>query len=193
MSAAAPHGEPLARPESPAAMFFAFNRLALQGFGGVLAVAQVELVERRRWLTKEEFLDTLSVAQVLPGPNVVNLSLMLGDRCFGLRGAAASLAGLLVVPLVIVLALAALYTQFSQWPMVSGALRGMGVVAAGLVIATALKLRSTLKSNPMGMPLSLGFGALTFGAVALLRWPLVAVIAGVGSLAIACAWRALKR
>jgi chromate transporter len=186
-------GEPLARPESPAALFFAFNRLALQGFGGVLAVAQVELVERRRWLTKDEFLDTLSVAQVLPGPNVVNLSLMLGDRYFGLRGAAASLAGLLAVPLVIVLALAALYTHFAQWPMVSGALRGMGVVAAGLIIATAMKLRSTLKSNPMGMPLCLGFGALTFGAVALLRWPLVGVIAGIGSVAIACAWRALGK
>jgi chromate transporter len=193
MNSPAPSSEMLARPESPATLFYAFNRLALQGFGGVLAVAQVELVERHRWLTKEEFLETLSVAQVLPGPNVVNLSLMLGDRYFGLRGAAASLAGLLVVPLVIVLALAALYTQFAQWPAVSGALRGMGVVAAGLIIATALKLRSTLKSNPMGMPLCLGFGALTFGAVALLRWPLVGVIAGIGSLAIVCAWRALRR
>jgi chromate transporter len=193
MSGVVPSGDTLARPESPTALFFAFNRLALQGFGGVLAVAQVELVERHRWLTKEEFLETLSVAQVLPGPNVVNLSLMLGDRYFGLRGAAASLTGLLAVPLVIVLALAMLYAQFAQWPAVSGALRGMGVVAAGLIISTALKLRSTLNTNPMGMSLCLGFGALTFGAVALLRWPLVGVIAGIGSLAIFCAWRALKR
>ena len=182
-----------AGPGSPAELFFAFNRLALQGFGGVLAVAQFELVERRRWLTKQEFLDTLSVAQVLPGPNVVNLALMFGDRHFGLRGAAAALTGLLLVPLVIVLALTVLYAQFAQWPMVAGALRGMGVVAAGLVIATALKLRSTLERNPMGMPLCLGFGALTFVAVALLRWPLVGVIAGIGALAIACAWRAARR
>jgi chromate transporter len=130
---------------------------------------------------------------VLPGPNVVNLSLMLGDRYFGLRGAAASLAGLLAVPLVIVLVLAALYAQFAQRPAVNGALRGMGVVAAGLIIATALKLRSTLDSNPMGLPLCLGFGALTFVAVAWLRWPLVGVIAGIGSMAIWAAWRALKR
>jgi len=193
MSDGAPSRDTLARPESPAALFFAFNRLALQGFGGVLAVAQVELVERRRWLTKDAFLDTLSIAQVLPGPNVVNLALMLGDRYFGLRGAAASLAGLLAVPLVIVLALAALYTQFARWPAVSGALRGMGVVAAGLIVSTALKLRGSLKRNPMGLPLCLALGALTFVAVALLRWPLVGVIAVVGSLAIACAWRALKR
>jgi chromate transporter len=179
-------------PESPKALFFAFNRLALQGFGGVLAIAQVELVERRRWLTKDEFLELLSVAQVLPGPNVVNLALMLGDRHCGPRGAAAALAGLLAVPLVIVLGLAALYAQFAQWPAVAGALRGMGLVAAGLVIATALKLLGTLKRNPMGLAACLGFGALTFGAVALLRWPLVGVIVVVGSLAIACAWRALK-
>jgi chromate transporter len=181
------------RPDSPAALFFAFNRLALQGFGGVLAVAQVELVERRRWLTKEDFLDLLSVAQVLPGPNVVNLALMLGDRYCGLRGALATLAGLLAVPLVIVLALAALYAQFAQWLAVASALRGMGVVAAGLIVATALQLRSTLASNPLGLPLCLGFGALTFAAVALARWPLVAVIGALGSLAIACAWRALRR
>ena len=182
-----------AAPASAAELFIAFNRLALQGFGGVLAVAQFELVERRRWLTKDEFLDTLSVAQVLPGPNVVNLSLMLGDRFFGLRGALASLAGLLLVPLAIVLVLAVLYSQFSHWPLVAGALRGMGVVAAGLIAATALKLRGSLRTNPLGLPLCLAFAAVTFVAVAVLRWPLVGVIGGLGSLAIALAWRALRR
>lgn len=182
-----------ASPASPRELFFAFNRLALQGFGGVLAVTQFELVERRGWLTKEEFLDTLSVAQVLPGPNVVNLSLMLGDRYFGIRGALAALAGLLAVPLVIVLALATVYAQFAHWPMVAGALRGMGVVAAGLIAATALKLRGPLRQNPMGLPMCLAFGALTFVAVAVWRWPLVGVIFGLGSIAIACAWRGLRR
>jgi len=182
-----------ATPASPGELFLAFNRLALQGFGGVLAVAQFELVERRGWLTKEAFLADLSVAQVLPGPNIVNLSLMFGDRCFGLRGAVAALGGLLVVPLAIVLALAALYAQFAQWPMVAGALRGMGVVAAALVVATALKLRGPLRQNPMGLPLCLAFGALTFIAVAVLRWPLVGVVGGLGAIAIACAWRVLRR
>ena len=191
MNEAAPRGA-LDGPASPAALYFAFNRLALQGFGGVLAVAQVELVERRRWLTKDDFVEMLSMAQVLPGPNIVNLSLMYGDRCFGLRGAFAALAGLLLVPLVIVLSLAALYSQFAQVPRVSGALRGMGVVAAGLVIATALKLFGALKSNPLGVPLGLLLAALTFAAVAVLRWPLVAVIGGLGSLAVARAWWTLK-
>jgi chromate transporter len=181
-----------AGPASPLALLVAFNRLALQGFGGVLAVAQVELVERRGWLSKAEFLELLSVAQVLPGPNIVNLALIFGDRCFGLRGAAAAAFGLMALPLVIVLGLAALYGEFASRPMVSGALRGMGIVAAGLVIATALKLLSPLKTHPLGQPLCLGFAALTIALVAGWRWPLGWVVLLVGGAAIACAWRALR-
>src|SRR5882762_8379334 len=82
-------------PQSPAEMFRVFNRLALQGFGGVLPIAQRELVERERWLTREQFVELLSVAQVLPGPNVVNLALMFGDRAFGWRGGLAALGGMI--------------------------------------------------------------------------------------------------
>ena len=92
----------------------------------------------------------LAVSQVLPGPNVVNLALMFGDRCFGLRGAFAALAGMLLAPMIIVLALTALYGHFAQDPVVTGALRGMGAVAAGLVIATGLKLLGTLKRTVDG-------------------------------------------
>ena len=77
-------------PASKADLFFSFSMLALQGFGGVLAVVQRELVEKKRWLTREEFLEDWAVAQILPGPNVVNLSLMIGDRYFGFAGALAA-------------------------------------------------------------------------------------------------------
>ena len=150
-----------------------------------------DLVERRRWLTRTEFIEMLAVAQVLPGPNVVNLALMLGDRYFGLRGAFTALAGMLLAPLVVVLALTMLYAQFSQWPWVAGALRGMGAVAAGLIVSTALKLLATLRNNPLGRPLALALSAFTFIAVALLRWPLVWVIGVLGPVAIALAWRRL--
>src|SRR2546421_12947569 len=95
-------------PRSLSDLFFTFNRMSLQGFGGVLAVAQRELVERKRWMSREQFVEMLSVSQVLPGPNVVNLSLMIGDRHFGLRGAFVALAGMLAIPFVIVLAVTAL-------------------------------------------------------------------------------------
>lgn len=182
-------------PHHPAKLsdvFLAFNRLALQGFGGVLAVTQRELVERRRWLSRVEFLELLSAAQLLPGPNVVNLALMLGDRFFGLRGALSALAGILCMPTVIVLALATTYTQFAETALVSGMLRGMGAVAAGLIVATALKLIGALDSNPLGRSLAYAIVALTLLAIAGLRWPLFAVLAGLGPLSVGLAWRRLK-
>jgi chromate transporter len=181
-----PEGE--RTPQSPGELFRVFNRMALQGFGGVLAVAQRELVERQRWLRREQFLQMLSLAQVLPGPNIVNLALMIGDRFFGWRGAVAALAGLTCVPLLIVLLLAALYRETLHRPMVAGALRGMGAVAAGLVIATALKLAGTLRTSAMGWKIGAGFALLTFVAIGVLRWPMVGVVLGLGSAAVAAAW-----
>ena len=183
----------LARPQSLSDLFYTFNRMALQGFGGVLAVAQRELVERERWMTREQFVETLAVSQVLPGPNFVNMALMIGDRHFGLRGAFVALAGMLLVPLVIVLALTALYAEFASHPMVSGALRGMGAVAAGLVISTALKLSTTLRKGAMGLALGIVFAALTFVAIGLLHWPLVWLLAGLAPIAVATAWIRLGR
>src|SRR6476620_6589766 len=94
------------QPHSLSDLFFSFTFLALQGFGGVLAVVQLELVERKRWLTREEFIEDWAVAQIMPGPNVVNLSMMIGSRYFGLPGALAALAGMLVFPLIVVLLMA---------------------------------------------------------------------------------------
>ncbi len=181
----------LQRPDSASEMFLAFNWLALQGFGGVLPVAQRELVEKRRWLTKEDFLAVLSLGQVLPGPNIVNMALIIGQRFLGWRGAVSSLAGLLAAPTAIVLLLAALYGQLDRLPAVVGALRGMGVVAAALVVATGLKLLPALRRNPMGLPACLVFGVATIVLVGVLRWPLVWVVLGLGTLGVATAWRRL--
>jgi chromate transporter len=184
--AAAAHVRP--GPTSKSDLFFTFNRLALQGFGGVLAVAQRELVERKGWLSREEFVEMLALSQVLPGPNVVNLGLMLGDRFFGLKGALSAVAGMLAVPLVIVLVLTAAYAEFSRLAVVAGALRGMGTVAAGLIIATAIKLMATLGSNRLGPPLAAAFAVFTFVTIAWLRWPLIWVVAGLGTTAVAIAY-----
>ena len=177
-------------PASPRELFRVFNGLALQGFGGVLAVAQRELVERQRWLTRAQFLEILSISQVLPGPNIVNMALFIGDRFFGLRGALAAMAGLLAVPLLIVLALAALYGQLSSLPRVAGALRGMGAVSAGLVLATAFKLMPTLKHNALGLPTAAAMVLLSALAIGWWRVPLVWVVLGLGAVSMAlAAWR----
>ncbi|HLO94405.1 MAG TPA: chromate transporter [Burkholderiaceae bacterium] len=184
---------PRAAPAGPRDLFLAFNRLALQGFGGVLAVAQRELVERRGWLDKQDFVEMLAVAQVMPGPNVVNISLMIGDRFFGLRGAFAAMMGMFTVPCLIVLGLTALAGQWLHEPWVQGALRGMGAVSAGLILATGVKLLGTLKKHPLKRPAALGFAALAFAAIALLRWPLIWIVLGLGGLGMALVYLQLGR
>lgn len=186
-------GEPvgLAVPSDCTELFLAFSRLALQGFGGVLPVAQRELVERRRWLSRDEFVEMLAISQVLPGPNVVNLALMFGDRAFGWRGALAALGGMMLAPLFLVLLATALYARHADNPVVAGALRGMSAVAAGLVLSTACKLMGTLRRNIMGPAACLAFGALTVLGTAIMHWPLIWVLIGLGVLAVGVAWRCL--
>jgi chromate transporter len=176
------------QPRSPGELLRVFSALALQGFGGVLPIAQRELVERRQWLTQEQFVETLSIGQVLPGPNIVNMALMIGDRFFGWRGAFAALAGLLALPLMIVMTLAVLYARFAAEPLVAGALHGMGAVAAGLIVAMALKLVPTLARNPLGrVPCTLALLA-TLVVVGGLRWPMAYAVLGIGGAAVAAAW-----
>lgn len=176
-------------PHSPSDLFWSFTWLALQGFGGVLAVVQRELVEKKRWLTHEEFVEEWAVAQVMPGPNVVNLSIMLGDRYFGLRGAAAALAGMLAFPLVLVLLAALAYAHWATHPVVAGALRGMGAVAAGMIGGMGLKLMPALRQHPLGRVCSALIAAAAFVAVAWWRIPLPWVLLVLGILACSLTWR----
>ncbi|MDR3453865.1 MAG: chromate transporter [Rhodoferax sp.] len=179
------------QPQSLTDLFVSFTLLALQGFGGVLAVVQRELVEKKKWLTREEFVEDWAVAQILPGPNVVNLSMMIGDRYFGLRGALVALAGMLTLPLLVVLAMALLFAGIADVPAAQGALRGMGAVAAGLITATGLKLMKALHTNVMGARACWALAAITFVAIALLRVRLLWVLLVLGGLASLWAYRQL--
>lgn len=173
-------------------MFMAFTRLALQGFGGVLPVAQRELVERQGWLTREEFLELLSIGQVLPGPNIVNMALIIGDRFFGVRGAFVAMAGILAAPMCVVLALAIAAQQLQGLPQIEGALRGMGVAASGLILSTAWRLGGGLRKNVLGLGVCAAFVVAVVAAVGLLRWPLAGVVLALGAASMALAWRKLR-
>ena len=188
-SSATEQPKPRAKPESLSDLFWSFTFLALQGFGGVLVVVQRELVENKKWLTPEEFIEDWAVAQVLPGPNVVNLALMIGDRHFGTRGALVAFAGILCFPLLLVLLLAAVFSGVADSARAQGMLRGMGAVSAGLITAVGLKLLPALKKNAMGAPACWALMALTFAAIAFLRVPLVWVLLGIGGLACLWAWK----
>lgn len=177
---------PLARPHSLWELFWSFNVLALQGFGGVMAITQRELVERKRWLTQETFIEDWAVAQVLPGPNVANLAVVLGDRYLGAKGALAAVAGVFVVPFVAVVALAIAFGSIRHLPQVQGAMRGMGLVVAALIVSTALKLAPALRTHPGGRTFCVLSAAATVLCVVGLRWPLAWVLLSVGGLS--CLW-----
>ena len=188
-----PASRPASRPapRSLLDLFVSFTLLALQGFGGVLAIVQRELVERKGWLTQEEFIEDWAVAQIMPGPNVVNLSLMIGGRYFGLAGALTALAGMLAVPLVLILLLALVHARFADNPHVAGALRGMAAVSAGLIGAAGLKLSSALKSSPIPLPACIAIAVAAFLLVAVVKVRLGLVLLGLGGLGIVLAWRRL--
>lgn len=176
-----------ARPASLWDLFRTFSRLALHGFGGVLPWAQRVLVDERGWLTREEFVELLAFGQLMPGPNVCNLALMVGDRWFGWRGAAVAMAGMLLLPAVLVLSIALAHERFAQIPWVQRAVSAMAAVAAGLLLATAVRLAQGRQWR------WLVFGAAAFVGVALMRLPLAWVLAVLGPCAVGAGWYAERR
>lgn len=176
----------LPAPKTPLDLFLAFSELGLSGFGGVLPFAYRTLVERRRWLSPADFARVLALGQVLPGPTICNVAVMVGYRNAGLAGALASLGGILAMPMAIVLGLGIAYQRFGDLPVVRRALLGMSAVAAGLVLATAVKMARAVPRRCIPVLCA----ALAFAGVGLARWPLISVIAALAPPSILLAWRA---
>ena len=181
-----------AQPKSLGELFTTFSMLAIQGFGGVLAFIERELVQKKKWMTREEFVEEWAIARTMPGPPALNLCIMVGANYFGWRGALVSLAGMLFFPTLIILALALAYTRFGNQPQVVDALRGMGAVAAGLIVATGIKLLSALKVNPLGLKVCAALAILSFVGIALLHWRLLYVLVGLGGIGYVLAFIKLK-
>jgi chromate transporter len=171
---------------SPRALFVTFFSIALSGFGGTLPFARRTLVERKGWLTPEDFTETLSLCQTLPGPNIVNMSIVVGARACGWRGSVAAALGLVGTPVIIVITLGLLYSRFGGLETVRHALVGLGASASGLIVATAMRMAEPLlRSRPW---LAAPFILTGFTAVAILRFPLPYVLIALGPLSIAAAW-----
>jgi len=168
----------------PLELFLAFSQLALAGFGGVLPWAHRTLVEQKRWLTQREFVETLALGQLLPGPNIGNMAVMIGYRFCGYTGAAAAFGGLVAGPFLLMIAVGLLYQTYGALPLVQQALSGMSAVAAGLVLATGLKMTRSLRRHWRPWL----FTALALLGVGALRWPLLAVVGALAPFAIAAAW-----
>lgn len=170
----------------PSALFRSFGYIGLLGFGGVLPVATHELLERRRWLSAPEFTEILAVCQVLPGPNIVNFSVIFGMRCAGPMGALAAVTGLMGAPVLIVLALGMLYLEYADLPVVQDVVRPVAAAAAGLLCAVAARLFFPVRRRPVPLLIV----ALVVLAVAVLRLPLMWVLPLLAPFSIAMmAWR----
>lgn len=166
-------------------LFTGFSAVALSGFGGVLPITRRTLVEKRRWLDEAEFVELLSLGQLLPGPNIVNLAVMFGDRRRGLPGALAAVAGLLTGPLMVVLTLASLHQRYGHLSMVQHAISGMAAAACGLLVAMGVKMAWLHPKNPRTVAVAL----LAMAAIVGLGWPLLKVLLIAGPMALLWAAR----
>lgn len=166
-------------------LFLAFLKIGLLGFGGVGPWARYVIVEERGWLSEADYAALLGVGQVLPGPNVMNAAVMIGDRFHGPTGSLLAITGILAVPLAVLMGLAQVYATFSGHPVVQAALAGSAAAAAGLVIGTALKMAQRLKPSRTAVL----FGLLALGGVAFLHLQLWVVLGVLGPLSVAgAAW-----
>ena len=169
----------------PLEIFLTFTQITLSGFGGTGFWSRLVLVERRHWLTHRDYVDCMSVAQLLPGPNVFNLAVIIGHRLGGLAGSAAAISGLVLWPFLIMIAVGLLYERYGELALVQRALAGISAVAVGLVLANSIKLASVLPRRWRPWL----FVALAFAGIGLMRLPLIGVVAALAPFGIALAWR----
>jgi chromate transporter len=175
--------QPVQEPDGPAtsavppgllALFLAFARMSLAGFGGVLVFARQAIVEQHRWMTADEFNETFALCHFLPGPNIVNLSMVFGARLRGIAGGIAAFAGLLLPPTLIMTVLAIIYARFGDVDVLRRILAGISGAAVGLLIAVVFRMMTPLLKRLDALALILMLGV--FLAIGVLRLPLQAVL-----------------
>ena len=174
--AAPPPDVPAAAAPAPGLveLFLAFAKMSLAGFGGVLVWARRGLVEQHRWMTADEFNETFALCHFLPGPNIVNLSMVFGARLRGIAGGIAAFAGLLAPPMLIITVLAVLYARYGELDALRRILAGVSCAAVGLLVAVVLRMAMPLvKRRDLA---ALIFLLAVFVAIGLARLPLQLVL-----------------
>jgi chromate transporter len=173
-AAPAPNIPPTSPPPGLFELFLAFARMSVAGFGGVLPFARRGIVDRHRWMTADEFNETFALCHFLPGPNIVNFTMVFGSRMRGLAGGIAAFMGLLGPPVVIMVVLAALYQHFGQVDTLRRILAGVSCAAVGLLIAVVFRMMTPLIKR--GDVVALVVMAAVFVAIGMVRLPLPAVL-----------------
>ena len=161
-------------PTTLGALFLAFLKISMYGFGGPIVWARRILIEERHWLSDSEFADILSFCQFLPGPNVVSITVCIGAKFRGPAGAMAALAGFIILPWTVGFSLGLMFLSYAQAPLLQGVLRGVAAAAAGLIIATGIRLLLPHRHRPI----ALVFAALAFVGLGVAKLPLLIVVVG---------------
>jgi chromate transporter len=165
---------PTSAPPSVIALFLAFAKMSVAGFGGVLYWARRAIVDQHHWMSADEFNETYALCHFLPGPNIVNLSMVFGARLRGIAGGIAAFIGLLVPPMLIMTALAALYARYGEVDALRRILAGVSCAAVGLLIANVLRMMTPLvKRRDLA---SLVMLVIVFVTIGFVRLPMPAVL-----------------
>src|SRR5438876_3497424 len=165
------------------ALFVSFLKVSLLGFGGGLVWARRIVVDQRRWLDDQEFAEILTLCQFMPGPNIVGITLCVGSRLRGPLGAVSAVAGFILVPWMLGLSLGGLLLQYAHFPVLQNILGGLSAAAAGLMIATGIRLLMPHRNRRT----ALLFAALAFTGMAFVKLPLLVVLLGLAPVSIAVA------
>jgi chromate transporter len=171
------------------ALFVAFLKVSLLGFGGGLIWARRIVVERQRWVDDQEFAEILTLCQLMPGPNIVGITTCVGSKLRGTVGAIAAVSGFILIPWAVGLSLGSLYLRYAHLAVLQNTLGGLSAAAAGLMIATGIRLMMPHRSRAT----ALLFTALAFTGMAFVKLPLFVVLLGLGPLSIAVAAFANRR
>ena len=180
------HLQPSRVAPKPLALFIAFSLISVSGFGGVLYWSRRMMVDERKWMTAEEFNEAYALCNFLPGPNIVNFSVVFGRQVGGTVGALVALLGLLGPPFLLVTLLGLLYAYYGDIPALQRVLAGVAAAAAGLTISTGLKMAGPLLRQRPG--LGHGVAMAAFLTVGVLRWPIYWALGVLIPCGIALAW-----
>ena len=165
------------------ALFLAFAKIGLCGISSLLVWTRRVIVDEQHWMSEAEFVETLSVCQFLPGPEISNISVYVGSKFRGSAGAIVALLGLTVAPLAVGLVLGTLYLRYPDLPIIQKILGGLSAAAAGLLIATGIKMLLPHRNRPT----ALFFAALAFAGIVIAKLSLLIVLLGLVPLSIAVA------
>lgn len=165
------------------ALFVGFLKVSLCGFGGGLVWARRAVVEQQQWMDEQEFAETLTLCQLMPGPNIVGITVCVGAKLRGALGAISAVAGFILVPWTVGLTIGGIVLRYAEIAVLQNILSGLSAAAAGLLIGTGLRLLMPHSSRRT----ALLFAGLAFAGMAFTKLPLPIVLLILAPLSIAVA------